>query len=179
MRSIVICGTGGQGILTFARILADSLLDSGFDVKQTEIHGMSQRGGVVTSHVRYGDKIHSPIICEGEADVIIAFERTEARRAEPLLKKGGMLILLDRCILTSEGKCADLSGAYEGATKHVFLPERLMQDAPAAPKENSVMLGIVCQLLSLEPRHIKESLKKLREPQENIASFQHGLRISS
>ena len=91
-RSIMIVGVGGQGSLLASRLLGNVLLAKGFDVKVSEVHGMSQRGGSVVTYVKYGDEVCSPVIEKGEADVIISFERLESARWLPYLKKGGKLI---------------------------------------------------------------------------------------
>ncbi len=90
---IMIVGVGGQGTLLASRILGNVAINEGYDVKVSEVHGMSQRGGSVVTYVKYGDKVYSPIIDEGEADIILAFELLEAYRALPYLKKGGKIIV--------------------------------------------------------------------------------------
>lgn len=97
-KNIMIVGVGGQGTLLASRILGNAVIDAGYDVKVSEVHGMSQRGGSVVTYVKYGEKVYSPIIDKGEADIILAFERLEALRALPYLKKGGKMILNDRAI---------------------------------------------------------------------------------
>ncbi len=92
-RNIMIVGVGGQGTLLASRILGGAVIGEGFDVKVSEVHGMSQRGGSVVTYVRYGEKVHSPIIDKGEADVILAFEELEAYRALPYLKKDGKMLV--------------------------------------------------------------------------------------
>ena len=89
----MIVGVGGQGTLLASRILGAAALKLNYDVKVSEVHGMSQRGGSVVTYVKYGDKIYSPVICRGEADIIIAFEQLEALRWLPYLKKGGTIIM--------------------------------------------------------------------------------------
>lgn len=91
-KSIMIVGVGGQGSLLASRLLGNVLLAQGFDVKVSEVHGMSQRGGSVVTYVKYGDKVYSPVIEQGEADAVISFEQLEAARWLPYLKKGGHLI---------------------------------------------------------------------------------------
>ncbi len=91
-RNIMIVGVGGQGSLLASRILGRAALDSGYDVKVSEVHGMSQRGGSVVTYVRYGDNIGSPVICRGEADVILSFEELEAARWLDCLRDGGVII---------------------------------------------------------------------------------------
>jgi indolepyruvate ferredoxin oxidoreductase beta subunit len=90
--NVMIVGVGGQGTLLASRIIGNLVIDLGYDVKVSEVHGMSQRGGSVVTYVKYGDAIYSPIIDKGEADVILAFEMLEAYRALPYLKIGGHII---------------------------------------------------------------------------------------
>lgn len=95
VKSILFIGVGGQGTILASKILSEGLLRHGYDVKMSEVHGMAQRGGSVTTQVRYGEKVHSPLIEKGKADAIVAFEKSEALRALPYLKKGGHLIVND------------------------------------------------------------------------------------
>ena len=97
-KGIMIVGVGGQGTLLASRILGHVLMGEGYDVKMSEVHGMSQRGGSVVTYVKYGDKVASPLVDEGEADYILAFERLEAARWLSFLKKDGKLILNDQRI---------------------------------------------------------------------------------
>lgn len=92
-KKIMIVGVGGQGTLLASRILGNTVITEGYDVKVSEVHGMSQRGGSVVTYVKYGEKVYSPIIDKGEADIILAFEMLEAYRAMPYLKKGGKMIV--------------------------------------------------------------------------------------
>ncbi len=91
-KSIMLVGVGGQGTLLASRIIGNTLLSQGFDVKVSEVHGMSQRGGSVVTYIKYGEKVYSPVIEKGEADVIVSFEVLEAARWLPYLKKGGKLV---------------------------------------------------------------------------------------
>lgn len=91
-KNIMIVGVGGQGTLLASRILGNTVINEGYDVKVSEVHGMSQRGGSVVTYVKYGEKVYSPIVDKGEADIILAFEMLEASRALPFLKKGGIMI---------------------------------------------------------------------------------------
>lgn len=92
VNSIMIVGVGGQGSLLASRILGNVLLSQGIDVKVSEVHGMSQRGGSVVTYVKYGEGVSSPVVEKGEADIILSFEQLEAARWIPFLKKGGHLI---------------------------------------------------------------------------------------
>lgn len=91
-KSIMIVGVGGQGTLLASRLLGAALLSENYDVKVSEVHGMSQRGGSVVTYVKYGEEVFSPIVREGQADFILAFEQLEAARWLPFLKKGGTMI---------------------------------------------------------------------------------------
>ncbi len=93
VKNIMIVGVGGQGSLLASKLLGRLLVDEGFDVKVSEVHGMSQRGGSVVTYVRFGDKVYSPVIEEGEADFIVSFEKIEAARYVRHLKKGGTVIV--------------------------------------------------------------------------------------
>lgn len=93
VKSIMIVGVGGQGTLLASRLLGNALISCGYDVKVSEVHGMSQRGGSVVTYVRYGQKVYSPVIEKGEADIILSFEQLEAARWLPYLKKGGKIII--------------------------------------------------------------------------------------
>lgn len=91
--NVMIVGVGGQGSLLASKLLGRLLVDEGYDVKVSEVHGMSQRGGSVVTYVRFGDKVYSPVIEQGEADFIVSFEKIEAARWLPELKKGGKVIV--------------------------------------------------------------------------------------
>ena len=91
-KNIMIVGVGGQGSLLASKLLGHLLLTKGYDVKVSEVHGMSQRGGSVVTYVRYGDKVYSPVIDKGEADYIVSFEQLEAARWLPYLKKDGVIV---------------------------------------------------------------------------------------
>ncbi len=91
--SIMIVGVGGQGTLLASKLLGKLLLDEGYDVKVSEVHGMSQRGGSVVTYVRFGDKVYSPVITDGEADYIVSFEKLEAGRYLSSLSKDGKIIV--------------------------------------------------------------------------------------
>ena len=94
-KNIMIVGVGGQGTLLTSRIIGKAALEAGYDVKISEVHGMAQRGGSVVTFVRFGEKVNEPVVEEGQADVIIAFERLEAKRYAHFLKKDGVLVVND------------------------------------------------------------------------------------
>ena len=92
-KSILLVGVGGQGTILASKILTTGLMESGYYVKMSEIHGISQRGGSVSSQVRYGEKVMSPVIEKGKADIIVSFEKMEALRALDYLKPDGVLVV--------------------------------------------------------------------------------------
>jgi indolepyruvate ferredoxin oxidoreductase beta subunit len=116
-KNIMIVGVGGQGTLLTSRILGALTIQAGYDVKLSEVHGMAQRGGSVVTFVRYGDKVNEPIVEEGQADVLIAFERMEALRYAHFLKEGGAVVVNDYRI--------DPMPVVIGAAKY---PENIMED---------------------------------------------------
>lgn len=91
--NILVSGIGGQGVMTAAELLAEAAINQGFDVKKTEVAGMAQRGGVVTSHIRFGEKVFSPSIAEGQADILLSFEVAEALRWAHWVKDGGVILV--------------------------------------------------------------------------------------
>ena len=95
VKNIMIVGVGGQGTLLTSRIIGKAALEAGFDVKISEVHGMAQRGGSVVTFVRFGEKVSEPVVEEGQADLIIAFERLEALRYAHFLKKDGVIVVND------------------------------------------------------------------------------------
>ncbi len=97
-KNIMIVGVGGQGTLLTSRILGGITVAAGYDVKLSEVHGMAQRGGSVVTFVRYGEQVAEPIVEEGQADVLIAFEKLEALRYAHFLKKDGVIVVNDQRI---------------------------------------------------------------------------------
>ncbi len=94
-KSIVLAGVGGQGAILTAKILVNGLMSKGYDVKMSEVHGMSQRGGSVSTQVHFGDKVYSPVIGEGAADILVAFEKMEAVRYANFLRPDGIAVIND------------------------------------------------------------------------------------
>jgi len=156
----VLAGVGGQGTLLASNILAEVGLAVGFDVKKSEVHGMAQRGGSVLSHVRWHpEKVFSPLVGLGEADILLAFEKLEALRFVEFLRQGGTAVVNDMAIVpltVSSGNAvypADghLARAVEAAgAKLLAVPgERLASQAGNVKAANVVLLGAVSRLLSL------------------------------
>lgn len=166
MMNVLIAGVGGQGTLLASRVLGKYAMLAGKDCKLSEIHGMSQRGGSVVTHVRIGDKIYSPVIWEGSADVVLAFEALEAARVKHYLKKGGVLLVNDEKILpmpciTGAAKYPD--GLKEKlmaeSEKTYFVPaQQWAMEAGSAKATNIVMLGAMCKLCGLDKEIMTEAV---------------------
>jgi len=149
--NILIVGVGGQGVLRTSQVLADVLVGAGFDVKQSEVHGMSQRGGSVVSEVRYGRQVHSPLTPQTEADYILALDDTEGRRAAPRLRPG--------------------TGAL------INVPDALVAQLPDPRGRNMAILGrLSCRVeFAVEVWH--EAIRHRMPPksiESNIAAFDAG-----
>ena len=131
-KNIMIVGVGGQGTLLTSRIIGRVALEAGLDVKISEVHGMAQRGGSVVTFVRFGEKVWEPVVEEGSADVIIAFERLEAQRYAHFLKKDGVLVVNDCKI--------DPMTVVVGAKKY---PENVLEELSSEHKVYSIDAGAV------------------------------------
>lgn len=151
-KNIMIVGVGGQGTLLASRILGNAVISEGYDVKVSEVHGMSQRGGSVVTYVKYGDKVFSPILDRGEADMILAFEKLEAARALPYLKEGGTVILNDREIapmpvITGAAEYPDGLVADIASKAKVIAIDALSLslEAGSAKAVNVVLIGVLAR----------------------------------
>lgn len=157
MSNVMIVGVGGQGTLLASRIIGNVAIKAGFDVKVSEVHGMSQRGGSVVTYVKYGDSVWSPTIDKGEADLILAFERLEAVRALPFLKKGGKIIVNDRAI----APMPVITGAAEYPTDCIEVLEQnaevikldaavLAEQAGSIKAVNVVLIGVLARSTDID-----------------------------
>jgi indolepyruvate ferredoxin oxidoreductase beta subunit len=157
VKSVLLAGVGGQGILLASDIICKVMMAKGYDVKKSEVHGMAQRGGCVTSHVRYGRKVYSPLARKGDVDIIVSFEKLEALRYLDYLKPGGMLLVNDEEIYPPSvnlGEADYPKGIYEslrsqfGAenVKVVAGPE-LAEKAGNRRAVNTVMLGAISRFI--------------------------------
>ena len=151
-KNIMIVGVGGQGTLLTSRILGGITTAAGYDVKLSEVHGMSQRGGSVVTYVRYGEKVNEPIVEEGCADVLIAFERLEALRYAHFLKKDGVIIVNDQridpiTVVTGVAQYPD--GIIENLSKeYKVISVDAMDEAKKLGNNkvfNTVIIGIAAQ----------------------------------
>lgn len=188
VKALLLVGVGGQGTILASKILGEGLLKLGYDVKMSEIHGMAQRGGSVTTQIKYGTKIYSPIIGSGEADVIVAFEKVEAVRYLAYLKEKGTLIVNEHEIYPLPVLLGQEQ--YPGKVSE-FLSQRVCNlkvlDANGIAAElgnskaqNMVLLGTVIKALSLEKLAWEEVIKEYLPPKLqalNIKALQAGLSI--
>lgn len=151
-KNIMIVGVGGQGTLLTSRILGGIALHEGYDVKLSEVHGMAQRGGSVVTYVRYGDQVAEPIVEEGQADILIAFERLEAKRYAHFLKKNGVIIVNDQrmdpiTVVTGaaeypEGILEELSQKYQVYSVDAMAEAKKLGNSRVF---NIIVLGIAAQ----------------------------------
>ena len=167
MMNILIAGVGGQGTLLASRVLGKYAILLGKDCKLSEIHGMIQRGGSVVTHVRIGDKVNSPVIWEGSADMIIAFEALEAARVKHYMKKDGILLVNDEKILPMPcitGAAVYPEGLKESLTaesKNVYFiqAQDWAQEAGSVKATNIVMLGALCKLFGFDKETMVAAVK--------------------
>lgn len=183
--NILLVGVGGQGILLASEILSEAFMLAGFDVKKSEIHGMSQRGGSVVSHVRFGSEVFSPVVPEGEGDILFGFELLETYRYLPLLKPGATVVANDY-------KIAPPSVLLGQAVYPQALPEKIKDkfadfllvdgqglalksgDIRAA---NTVMLGAVSKRLQINDAIWQQALEKMvpkKALEINLKAFAFG-----
>ncbi len=188
VKNILLAGVGGQGILLASEVLSEVILMAGLDVKKNEIHGMSQRGGSVVSHVRYGEKVFSSIIPEGEVDILFSFELLETCRYLPLMRKNGRVI-------ANNWQIAPPSVARGVQTYPEKLPTKICEMYPDSlivdgldlalaagnPKTvNTVLLGALSNKLEFEKELWLEALKKMipaRLLDINLKAFESGCQV--
>jgi indolepyruvate ferredoxin oxidoreductase beta subunit len=183
--NVFLAGVGGQGILLASEVLCEAFLLSGYDVKKSEVHGMAQRGGAVTTHLRYGKKVHSPLIEPGTADLLVAFEKMEALRFAHYLSPGGAALVNAQEILppsVSTGKERYPSRIEERLRE--FTPNLFVVDALAAALSlhevravNIVMVGAASRFLPLPEEAYVEALHATmhaRIVEVNVRAFRAG-----
>lgn len=187
--NIILAGVGGQGILTIAAVLDTAALDSNLNIKQSEVHGMSQRGGAVQSHVRISDKeIFSDLIPQGKADIIISVEPMELLRYLPYLKKGGHLVT-DSNPFVNIANYPEMDALYAEIKSQ---PNSILIDAKKIAKDlgnsratNIVLLGAAASLLPLNNESLRKAIKTLFERKgerivnKNLEAFEKGKEIAA
>lgn len=167
--NILLVGVGGQGILLASEILSEAFMLAGFDVKKSEIHGMSQRGGSVVSHVRFGERVFSPVVPEGEGDILFGFELLETARYLSLLRPGATVVVNDFKIPPPSvllGQAVYPDGLAEGIS--AAFPDTLVVDGPRLALEagdlraaNTVLLGAVSKRLAIPEDIWRQALEKM------------------
>jgi len=183
--NILIVGVGGQGIILASDVLGKAAALHGYDVKKNEIHGMAQRGGSVSSHVRFGKSVSSPIIKMGEADVLLSFEQIETLRYFPYLSVDGKVILNDAKILPPvvfTGKQDYPAGVIEKVKAKV--PDTLVVDGNAVASRignprvvNVIFLGVLSKYLDIPAQVYEQVLKESLKPKLvdiNLRAFHEG-----
>jgi indolepyruvate ferredoxin oxidoreductase beta subunit len=170
--NILLVGVGGQGILLASEILSEAAMLAGFDVKKSEIHGMSQRGGSVVSHVRYGAEVFSPIVPEGEGDILFGFELMETCRSLPLIKPGGIVVANDlqisppSVLMGQEIYPLDLVLRIQDHFPDFLLVDgqKIAWDAGNVRAANTVLLGAVSRRLEISEEFWMQALEKMVPP---------------
>ncbi len=188
--NVLIVGVGGQGIILVSDILAKVAANNGFDVKKNEIHGMAQRGGSVSSHVRFGPKVNSPIIKLGEADILISFEEMETVRYFPLLSKDGKVIINDLRILPPAvftGQQEYPSGIIDAVKKTI--PSTVVIKGSEKAEEignprvlNILFLGALSNYLDMPESVYLDTLKSSLKPKLvdiNLKAFEEGRKLTA
>lgn len=157
VKSILLAGVGGQGTILISRILTKALVDAGYDVKQCEDHGMAQRGGSVTTQVRFGEKVYGPVFGKGQADVMIALEKMEAVRCAGFMKPDGIVVINDyqqESSLTASGLAEYPEGCVEAMQDKfrtiVVKGEEIARGLGNAKCMNVVTFGAACDSLGVE-----------------------------
>jgi len=188
VKSLLLVGVGGQGTILVSKILSQGFVKAGYDVKMSEIHGMSQRGGSVTTQIRFGEKVYSPSIGKGEADLIVSFEKLEAARYIELLKENGRLIVnneemyplpvLSGLAEYPDGVLDNLEDNIDNIT--VVEARKIAEELGEPRSQNIVILGALVKALELEDIEWKELIKE-NLPEKvhdvNIKAFERGLSL--
>lgn len=185
-KNILLCGVGGQGIILASKILAVGLIKAGYDVKMSEVHGMAQRGGSVTTQVRYGTKVHSPIIGKGQADVLVSFETMETSRYLEYVKPEGRVVINEYQIPSApilSGAAEYPKGVIEAISSKlnttVFKAAELAEGIGNLKTMNVIVVGALVRAMGLENivdwnEVIKETVKA-HFVDINIKAFQLGM----
>ena len=185
VKTVLLVGVGGQGAILTAKILVNGLMERGYDVKMSEVHGMSQRGGSVSTQVRWGEKVYSPVIGEGAADYLLAFEKMEAVRYASLLKLEGVAVINDYEVPSSTiaaGNAVYPVGCLE-AMQEAFavrsLPAAEIALSLGNPKcMNLVMFGALTVALDLRDIDWEEIIRKTVPPaylELNLRAYRAGV----
>jgi indolepyruvate ferredoxin oxidoreductase beta subunit len=187
-KSILLAGVGGQGILRASDILCLVMMEVGLDTKKSEVHGMAQRGGCVTSHVRYGQKVYSPIAKKGDVDILLSFEKLESLRYLDFMKPDGTIIINDVGIYPPSVNLGDVKYPQNifDLIRKTFKKIQIVDARDMAVKagnvraENTVLLGVLSRYLPIEPA-IWEKVLQTSFPKKvmdaNLNAFHSGRSI--
>lgn len=166
VKNILLAGVGGQGIILASKILATGLISAGYDVKMSEVHGMAQRGGSVTTQVRFGEKVYSPIIGKGQADILVSFEEMETAKWMEFLKPDGKVVVNDYKIPSApiligkvdypEGIIDEIAGMVQTT---VVDAGKLATDLGNIKTQNVVLVGALIKAMGLEEIDWEEVIK--------------------
>lgn len=187
--NILISGVGGQGVVLASYVLSQVALAEGYDVKQSEVHGMAQRGGCVTSHLRFGDEVHSSLITPGTVDVLLSFESVEALRYVHWLKPGGLLVYNAVRVnpsTVSSGTVeypADIEERIAAAWPRVCAVDAngLAAQAGTAKAANVVMLGAMAAALPFDEETLRDVIRRSVPPKTvdvNLEAFRLGTEVN-
>jgi indolepyruvate ferredoxin oxidoreductase, beta subunit len=165
-KNIILAGVGGQGILTLAAVIDQAAMRSGLQIKQAEVHGMSQRGGAVQSHLRISDqKIYSDLIPFGKADLIISLEPLEVLRYLPYLSKDGIIITATEPVknIANYPEEEQIAGKIKGSGhKSIFVDAaKTAREAGSSRTENVVIVGVAARFLEIDKKQFENSLKEM------------------
>jgi len=187
---ILIVGVGGQGTLLASRVLGNLAQALGYDVKLSEVHGMAQRGGSVVTHVRFGDKVFSPVIDESSADIILAFEKLEALRWVGRLKKNGKMFINTQeiapmpVITGAESYPADIEERIRALVPDAVFVDalKLAEEAGTTKAVNIVLIGVLARHMDIDKSAFLDAIRAT-VPQKlldiNLAAFEKGYNAKS
>lgn len=185
--NVIICGTGGQGILLASEVLCAAAMASGCDVKKSEVHGMAQRGGSVSSHVRFGDRIYSPLVEKGRADLILAMEKMEGLRWAPYLAPEGRLVACDlkinpMTVNTGLAEYPDVDAIMEqeGLPVSLIPAVEIARELGNMRVVNVVLIGAVSPHLPIEEEHWRKAVAERVPPgflEVNLEAFSRGRQL--
>ena len=183
-KSALLVGVGGQGAILTAKVLVAGLMQAGYDVKMSEVHGMSQRGGSVSTQVHWGDKVYSPVIGPGAADIVVAFEKMEAVRYASFLKPGGVAVINDYEMPSSTvaaGLCQYPQGCLEAMQSHfkcyTLNAAQIALDLGSAKCMNIVLFGAMTRALHMDDIDWESVIRDTVPPkflELNLKAFRAG-----
>lgn len=188
--NVLIVGVGGQGTVLASKVIGTAALNHGLDVKQSEVHGMAQRGGSVVTFVRFGEKVYSPLVEQGQADVILAFEKLEALRWSGYLKEGGTMIVNDQeiaplpVIIGAQKYPPHILETLREMKAHVVAADALSlaKAAGEARAVNVVLMGILAKNLAFNKEEWDTALRTVvpkKVIEVNMAAFEAGYSLPS